>query len=141
MQNVEIHMPENLEAAIMAVIDQRIQKVLDVAPNLPQQIRFTAVFRNIDVDGNPMPYKKPRPKGLPTNNPAIPLIQTGDMMDPARWHQEQVDPHFIDIIYSPPPYFDYVVAQGRPWMTRSKINDEVRRNILQMMRRAIGESL
>lgn len=127
----------NLETAADETIRQLVSRILSVAPQVAQLIKDSAVLENIDVNGNQMPQKKPRPKNHPRNNPGLPCIDTGDMMDNSRWLVQQIDPTTVWIAYEPPEHFKYLIEKdpdsgGRPWMTEDRINADVRASIEEM---------
>jgi hypothetical protein len=104
-------------------LQSRIEAALSIGPEVPTLIKQQALLENRDMNGELIPLKGPRPKLNPTNNPEIPLVDTGNMMDPARWSVERTGDAEITVTYSPPDYIDYLVLT-RPWISPDKINED-----------------
>lgn len=131
MPKVVVEMPDFETAILTAIQTQFVDAALEVAKEVPSLIKQEVMLNNRDIDGNSMPDKKPRPKGSPTNNPGVPCVDSGNMLDNSRWVIEQVSESEVDVIYSPPEYLQYLIekapeAGGRKWITPDKINDDVR---------------
>lgn len=143
MATVEVKIPHDLEAQIMEMIQKRVDAALSVAEDVPLLLKLQASEANEDVDGNQMPPKQPRPKNNPTNFPNLPLVETGDMYDRARWHVERPNETTAVVVYDPPEHFYYLIAKdpdhgGRKWLTPDRINQTVRNQIEEeMVKRAV----
>jgi hypothetical protein len=139
---VIIDFPE-MEAAVMQALFQHIDKALNqVAPQVQEVIRDQAMLENQDVDGQAMPNKQARPKKSPKNFPNLPLVVTGDLMDTSRWSIERPSTTQADVIYNPPPHFQYLLDKpkeqgGRRWLTHEKVNPNARRIIEERLRAAL----
>lgn len=144
MANVKVTIPQNLEAQIMAMLQKRVDAALSVADDVPLLLKLQASEGNEDVDGNQMPPKQPRPKHNPTNFPNLPLVETGDMYDRARWTVERRSETTAAVVYNPPPHFEHLISKapengGRKWLTQGKINPSVRAQINTEMHKRASE--
>ena len=129
---------DGVEDGILERIRQLAEKALSVAVEVPQIIRYRASLNNEDVAGQKMPQKKPRPKHSPRNNPSLPLVETGNLMDPGRWEIVKQGDYQRMIIYTPPVYHEYLITKdpqkgGRKWLTTDAINPNARKTIEQKM--------
>lgn len=119
---------------ILREINKRCQKAaLAVANEVPALIKDKATLDEKDVEGNPIPHKQPRPKGHPTNNPNLQLIDTGDMYDNQRWVSEPLGENSAQCVYTPPDHYQWVILT-RPWLLHDKINEEVRAQMEKALR-------
>jgi hypothetical protein len=142
MPKVEVTLPD-LEAAILETLrKQFIEPALAVAGQVPSLIKDKVILDNKDVDDNEMPKKIPRPKSDPQNNPNFAVLDSGNMLDTSRWVIEQVSETEVEVIYSPPDYFDYLVTKdpesgGRPWLLPDRINPDVFATIEELLAVAV----
>lgn len=144
MPQVEIIMPD-LESAVMDAIYRKIDAAIAIGTTeLPKQIQQTALGDGVDIDGQPLRAKKPRPKNHPRNNPRATLVgeDVGQdhMMSLSRWSFDRVDAYSANVIYDAPDYYQYVI-ESRPWLTPDRMNESVRLSIEALMRAAIEETI
>lgn len=116
--------------AIMDEIRERcVAWAMAGADAAPIIIKSKASFEKLDVDGNTMPDKKPRPPHNPTNHPDVLLYDTGDMFDKSRWVSIPTETGAI-CRYSPPDHYLYVIPT-RAWVTSDKINEGAAQDIAE----------
>ena len=129
--SVEIHMPD-MEQVLTAALQSKIDAALSAADEVRPLIVQKVLLENTDADGNVMPVKKPKPAKSPKNNPNAPLVETGDMLDRARWSVSKEE-HSATVTYTPPEHYQYLIAKNRPWLTHDRMNSDVRKQIEALM--------
>lgn len=138
MYNITEVIITGVEDSILDHIQLRVDAALTAVEEVATIIKEVAVLDEKDVNGEQIKHKKPKPSVHPKNLPNAQLIGEPDkhpisMLDPSRFATERTGQFEAAMTYTPPDYFEFVIAK-RPWLTPDTMNDDARHRIELIMR-------